>query len=288
MIQNALFYVKNKDTYPPFKNGLYMEEYFLEYMKTRNLKYDKYGRLYLPILWSNFQIEEWFKSEQSFMQSVLDKYIDENHSPNGYFTVVQMDDGPLLKLPENTIIYGACNGNIHLPLIYQDINNTLANYPKKKFQEKAILCSFVGCLTHRTRYNIIGYFSNNANFKLDSKNSWSASVNKHEQTNFIETTTNSKFALAPRGYGRSSFRFFEIFKLGSIPVYVWDDIEWLPYKDVIDYSKICVSIHINDINKLENILLNIDESTYNNMIHNYETIKHMFEYNFMCEYITNP
>ena len=33
----------------------------------------------------------------------------------------------------------------------------------------------------------------------------------------------SKFALAPRGFGRSSFRFFEIFKLGTIPIYVWND-----------------------------------------------------------------
>ena len=34
MINNSLFYCKNKDTYPPFKNGLYMEEYFLNYMMT--------------------------------------------------------------------------------------------------------------------------------------------------------------------------------------------------------------------------------------------------------------
>ena len=30
MINNTLFYCKNKDTYPPFKNGLYKEEYFLK------------------------------------------------------------------------------------------------------------------------------------------------------------------------------------------------------------------------------------------------------------------
>ena len=39
LLPNNLFYVKNKDTYPPFKNGLYLEEleeYFLEYMKKNN------------------------------------------------------------------------------------------------------------------------------------------------------------------------------------------------------------------------------------------------------------
>ena len=32
MIKNPKFYCKNKDTYPPFKNGLYLEEYFLKYL----------------------------------------------------------------------------------------------------------------------------------------------------------------------------------------------------------------------------------------------------------------
>lgn len=36
ILDNNLFYCKNKDTYPPFKNGLYLEEYFLEYIKTKN------------------------------------------------------------------------------------------------------------------------------------------------------------------------------------------------------------------------------------------------------------
>lgn len=285
LIPNSLFYVKNKDTYPPFKNGLYMEEYFLEYMKKKNLKYDKSGRLYLPILWTNFQIEDWFQSQKDFMQTILDKYIEENKCSNGYFTVVQMDDGPLLKLPENTMVYGACNGNIYLPLIYQDINNTLVNYPKKSFSEKNIFASFVGCLTHDVRKYIVHILNNNKNFKLMIKNDWSPDVNKTHQDNFIENTINSKFTLAPRGYGRSSFRFFEVFQLGSIPIYVWDDIEWLPYKDIIDYSKICISIHVSEMHKLEEILLNIDEIKYNQMLDEYHKIKHIFELEFMCEYV---
>ena len=28
MINSPYFYCKNKDTYPPFKNGLYLEEFF--------------------------------------------------------------------------------------------------------------------------------------------------------------------------------------------------------------------------------------------------------------------
>jgi hypothetical protein len=172
-------------------------------------------------------------------------------------------------------------------LIYEDNTNTLIQKQKKTYNEKNMLCSFVGTLTHYVRHHIVNRLQNNKNFHLFIKHSWSANVEENHQINFIENTIHSKFALAPRGYGRSSFRFFEIFKLGTIPIYVWDDIEWLPYKDVIDYSKICISIHITELNKLEDILLNIDEIKYNEMIENYNKISYMFELDYMCEYIYN-
>ena len=122
MIDNDNFYCKNKDIYPPFKNGLYLENIFENITEQKvTLK-----RKYIPALWTNFQIEPWFKSEYNKMQSDLDKWIELNPSPDGYFVVVQHDDGPLLKLPpQNTIIYGSCSGNVPIPLIYQDINNHL-------------------------------------------------------------------------------------------------------------------------------------------------------------------
>jgi hypothetical protein len=125
LIDNNLFYITNKDTYPPFKNGFYMEEYFFDYMKKNNLTKDKNGRIYIPALWTNFQIEHWFDDRKSKLQSSLDNFIENNPSENGYFTVVQYDDGPKLQLPEDTVVYGACSGTIPLPLIYEDRENCM-------------------------------------------------------------------------------------------------------------------------------------------------------------------
>lgn len=288
LINNQLFYLSNSVTYPPFKSGFYLEEYFLNYMKNNNKTKDKNGRLYIPALWTNFQIEKWFNNYKQIMQNSLDIYILENSCNEGYFTVVQHDDGPMLKLPENTVIYGACTGNIPIPLIYEDNNNNLENIKNQKkteYKKKEILCSFVGTLTHNLRYICVNKLLNIPGFKFNVKKEWSTDIEKNLQDFYIEETIKSKFALAPRGYGRSSFRFFEIFKLGTIPIYVWDDIEWLPYKDKIDYSKICISINISEIDKLPKILNEITKEKYNEMLENYNEIKHIFELKSIPDYI---
>lgn len=41
---------------------------------------------------------------------------------------------------------------------------------------------------------------------------------------------NTKFNLAPRGYGRTSYRLAEIIQIGRTPVYIYDDYSWLPYE----------------------------------------------------------
>lgn len=287
MINNSNFYCKNKDTYPPFKNGFYMEEYFLDYYKKNNISC---LRKYIPALWTNFQIEGWFKNKQSEMQKSLDEWIQNNPSHNGYFTVAQYDDGPKLTLPNNTIVYGACSGNIPLPLIYQDVNSTLDKMVKKQFNEKSILCSFVGNLTSNNvlpnvRNVMFSTLRNNSKFKMVNSGGWTPIVKKNLQQTFIDTTINSKFALSPRGYGRSSFRFFECFQLGTIPIYIWNDENWLPFKDAIDYDKLCVVIHISKINDLESMLESIDESQYKSMFEYYHSIKHLFELEGMTKYI---
>lgn len=278
MIRNKLFYIPNKDTYPPFKEGLYLEEYFLKKWQ-ENTPQTK--RKYIPALWTNFQIEGWFNAKKRLMQLMLNDWVKKNPSTDGYFAIVQYDDACLLKLPPNTVIYGSCSGDIPIPLIYEDIKNKLEIYHKKTFNEKDILCSFVGSITSNNilpnvRKEMINHLSSNKNFKFLTNNGWTPSVDQNKQNNFIQTTLNSKFALAPRGYGRSSFRFFEIYKLGTIPIYLWNDINWLPFQDVIDYDKISIVLNIKDINKLEKILLEFDEEKYNQMWKDYDKVKHLF------------
>ena len=272
-----LFHHPTNVVYPPFKHGLYLEEYFS--------RHNTLGH-YLDVFWTNLQIEPRFHQG---LRTIVQKLVNEQYPDPAkhYFTVVQHDDGVLFQLPPQTTIYSAGGtGHVPLPLIYEDTTKTLESHPRKSFREKPILASFVGSITHRVRQTMAQTLVDPRHYQYSVAN-WTNAVDSTKQTKFIETTIHSKFCLAPRGYGRSSFRFFEAFQLGTVPVYIWDDIEWLPYREMLDYSKFAISIHVSKLGDLESRLLAIDEDQYNDMLREYEKVKYWFTMEGMTKYVTD-
>ena len=72
---------------------------------------------------------------------------------------------------------------------------------------------------------------------------------KFKQSNkWINDISDTKFNYAPRGYGRTSFRISEIIQIGRIPIYIYDDIPWIPYENTpYDLSNIGYIIKIKHI-----------------------------------------
>ena len=267
--------------YPPFKNGRYMEEYFYEYAV--NHAPTKDDCVYIPIFWTNLQNHPGFAKMRQNYNIMLQQILKKQPHNTRYMTIVQHDDGPQLDLPPNTIIYGACAGTIPLPLIYEDVTERLSKQPSKK---KDILASFVGTYTtHPLREEMVKALDKKQDIVCHGKQTWSAHVPEDAASAFIELTVRSKFCLAPRGYGRSSFRFFEAIQLNTIPVYIWDDVEWLPYKDQVDYSSFSVSIHQRNIPQLYDILASISDEKYDSMMDSLKKIKHVFTLDYMCAYL---
>ena len=271
--------------YPPFINDKTIEEYILNRISKEK---PDLNFIYIPILWTNMI---WKPNNEKtkiykFYHKLINQLIQSNPSER-FITICQNDDGPIFPIPNNTIVWGGSVGHIPMPLIYEDKTNYLENLPKKKFIDKSILCSFVGSMTtsktSKVREIIHDKLKNNKNFYFSTDN-WQLEVGKKRQQDFVDITLDSKFCLAPRGYGRSSFRFFEAFLLKSIPIYIWDDIKWLPYKERIDYDKFCIVLNITDIDKLESILINIDEEKYQDMWKEYEKIKHYFTLDGLYNY----
>ena len=71
----------------------------------------------------------------------------------------------------------------------------------------------------------------------------------------------SRFVLTPRGYGKTAFMMYEALQMGYVPVYVWKDEEWIPYKGsaTADLRKIGISINIRNLSTLPNILRSVTD-----------------------------
>jgi len=275
--------------YPPFKNGRYMEEYFYDYMikqkdtnNNNNSKIES-GYVYIPVFWTNIQNHPNFSTIKTNYNILLKRAYSLLPENTKYFTVVQNDDGVQLDLPKNTVVFGACSGAIPLPLIYEDVSNRLLNTPR--LSKKSLLASFVGTYTHPLRQKLFSIIGKKSTIQFSAKTEWTSAVSELSAVEFIEQTLKSKFCLAPRGYGRSSFRFFEAMLLDTVPVYFWDDIEWLPYKDILDYSKFSISIQEKNIGKTYDILKSISNETYVSMLDEIKRVRHWFTLEGMSEYI---
>jgi len=267
--------------YPPFKKGRYMEEYVYDYLSARQSTIDT-DWVYLPVFWTNLQNHPGFQKEKYNL--LLQQSIQAmSYEPSTRFvTVVQHDDGPQLTLPPNTTVFGACTGDIPLPLLYEDTDNTLLKCP---LQPKSLLASFVGQATHPIRRAMCEALKGRADVQLIIKEGWSPSIPKEDAESFMEQTMRSRFCLAPRGYGRSSFRFFEAMQLNTVPVYLWDDKEWLPYKEELDYTRFSVSVSKQDVPRLIEILESIPEEKYQRMQWELQKVRRWFTLEGMADYI---
>jgi len=286
------FVVGVKDIYPPFLEGDLFEVYFANYVATHN---PPLKRMYINATWTNLYCNAQFKGipfDNYKLQMEVDNLSKDGKcfqpsAENGfrdrkYFTVVQFDEGVKHnRLPPDTLVFGCCEGNIPIPLTYE--SKFFDSIIPKKWSEKTIFCSFIGGYTHTVRRQLTECVEKLADYYIYVTKQGEI----YNKDLYVEKSMNSKFCLAPRGFGRSSFRFFEVLKLGSIPVYIWDDKDWLPFKHIIDYSMMCVTINISELENLDSILRKITEEQYENMISYYQRMKHLFTYKGMCEEIIN-
>lgn len=279
--------------YPPFCTT-YFEKYFYQYITTRykNGKIDKsIYDLYIPVFWTEIQISKRYDEtlitmvktkDNDFLWTLWDLLRD-LPSEKTYFTVVQHDDGVVFSSkPANLITFGMGGiGNIPIPLTY-DENLIIETYITSK---KTIFCSFVGSLTNQVREKMVKVLENKPDVFIVT-NEWTNNIEEDNQTLYLKVMGKSRFTLAPRGYGKTSFRLYEALRMGSIPIYIYDEM-WLPYQDIINWSKMAVLVRTDEMDGLYERLQNISDDEITSMTDYYKTYSHLFSYDGMCEYILN-
>ena len=261
--------------YPPHHEGQHLEESFCQ-----SFKQEKSQRIFIPVHWTavyNYKILEGLHkgSPNDSLRKELQEDLYNLDQNKEYFVVCTHDDAPKEILPKNTIVFAA-GGNASkidyaIPLICSPHKN-IYDHPKE------IFCSFVGSMTHDIRNKSLAPLVDIPSYVIQAFH-WAANVPSNQVDLFRRVTERSRFCLCPRGYGATSYRLYEAMQLGSIPVYISDN-HLLPWGDIIDWSKFCVVINLNNLDNIDKILKSYTETQIQEM---YQNLQKMHDKHFTIE-----
>ncbi|KAK9172118.1 Exostosin family protein [Cryptosporidium meleagridis] len=252
--------------------------------------------VYIPIFWTSIhrnKVEldlkkEWKKEAQNVLNSLKNETV--------YFTVLQDAEGfkkSKLKFisMSNLIVFnagGATTGfkQVPIPLIKGELQYEGLEAKKDIWVSSTIVKRHFP--VRKKLFETFSYY-NMTDEMLDQITSFNASENGTKQfihyqgDNFKQVIQRSTFHLCPRGFGRTSFRLYESVQLGTIPIYIWDDVNWIPYGNLME--RLGIVIHISQIEDLFDILNSLSKDELNYKFEQIKKFKHWFTYMGITKYI---
>ena len=261
-------------TYPCHDNGYTIEEDFLAYLDQHpELLTDNFEDgdwYYLPIFWTNWLVNHKFgEVDLCKLQDEVNRCIIDDSKT---FTICRYSDGPKVQIGK--MIQFLCSRKTRVGI---DIPHVCAPHKLPSIlPEKKYLASFAGNIgTHKIRIRMAENFKNSQDILFVSRSG--------DEHYFVQTILESYVALSPRGYGGSSFRFYEAMQLGIVPFLI-GDIDHRPFKKFIDWNKI--SFYASDEVGLEEILRKIDKQQAIEMgITAQKVWKEELNYQKWCKYV---
>lgn len=189
--------------YPPDNHKVF-EQWFYE-----NFDEGK-ERVYLPVQWTGYLVTHSFGNDTIAINE-LQEYIDSLDRSKKYYTIHQFDLGCMVDFKDlDILVFGMSGGRIDycLPLLCTphkfEFNNS-----------KTLFASFVGRPTHSVRKKMMDGIKNKQGCYISDAH--------HDLSAYCSILSSSVFGLAPRGFGRNSFRIAESLQYGAIPVIISDN-----------------------------------------------------------------
>ena len=213
--------------------GPWLEQAF--YYEVIN-KQPQFKREYLPGFWTDFENLSGCSNIGSSAGIEILEFLNSLDKNKKYFTLVQNDEGLQCYHPGNILVFGAGGvGDIPIPL-------WLPNTPIVQNMPRDHWVTFQGTLgagSNRTgaRGIMLEKLKYSTGFEF---------IPFSNRASYFHILQTSEFGLCPRGWGKTSARLYETMASGAIPIYIWDDMEWLPYKDVLDWSEFSISVNVSD------------------------------------------
>lgn len=194
--------------------GPWIENIFIEQFLDRPLSYFN-GFIPIFIQWIDVQLlgGRHFDNIKNQLSAIL--------RPNVLYLAISQGDIGLGKIgtanPNILVLSAGGYGHVPLPLVRGEIPHEAL--PQQFEQE----IGFFGNSRQASRPTMLTQISTAANqqnltFRHGQGPTWKKDM------------ASTKFNLAPRGYGRSSFRFAESIQMGRVPAFLYDDVAWIPYQ----------------------------------------------------------
>ena len=246
--------------------GWNIEQHFHEWLvHNYHTCEDSVNVSYLPVYWWNNAVIAYRNRSRDGFHAIeaTQRFVDSLPLGVQYATVSRGADGIYERMPKSAVVFSAGGGG-HFPIPHLCEIERHMTAPL----DKKLLASFVGNLTPggpeiprppgrssrnpngagtRVRQAMVKAFEGDATCQIIDQHmvSWSEK-NLDRHRHFCDIAADSWFGLAPRGYGKTSYRLYEMFSLGSIPVYIYDE-PWLPYLDKLDWTEFAVLCHESEL-----------------------------------------
>jgi len=193
---------------------------------------------YIPVFWTRWHMNHDFAK---YGIDELQEYVDQiipDYKKN--FTICQYADGPIVKLKQTIFFLASRNSSNGLDIPTLSALHRFPFFtPSKKYR-----ASFVGRIhTHPIRLKIAE--------QLKGRNDILIKDGDFGSRFFVKTIMQSRIVLAPRGYGGSSFRFYEAMQLKTVPFLI-GDIDTRPFKKYIPWDE--MSFYTSNVEELIEIL----------------------------------
>lgn len=209
---------------------------------------------YLPVFWTRWHVNhDYAKKGLKELQKEVNRIILDDKKT---FTICQYDDGPVVNLQKATIFLSSrmSESGIDIPLLSSTHKKPIFR-PKKKH-----LACFVGNLpAHPFRKQMADLLKEKKDIYIFDTFQNKPSLLKRIILSrfggysrfFVKKMLQSYVSLCPRGYGGSSFRFYESMQLGIVPFLIGER-DTRPFKNFINWQEI--SFYTNDVKKLIDII----------------------------------
>ncbi|KAF7457084.1 Exostosin family protein [Cryptosporidium felis] len=282
---------------PWIEDGIFCN--WLTQYSIKDLRYcdksDPIPPVYVPIFWTSIhrnkvEIEvkkEWLSEAQKVMDSLKEEVL--------YFTVLQDAEGfkkSKLKFRSmnNLIIFnagGATTGfkQVPIPLIKGELQEEGLDHKKDIWVSSTIVKRHFP--VRKKLFESFQFF-NMTDQALEQENfpklaEGNDTMIHYQGEKFKQVIQRSIFHLCPRGFGRTSFRLYETVQLGTIPIYIWDDINWIPFGNLME--RIGIILHVSEMENLVDILNSIRKEDLEDKFEEIKKFKPWFTYLGVTYYI---